>query len=169
MLEVRRLARRALLVWPDELIAFSATKGRIRPTPLGFVSYLQRFLDANDPSVELACRRFRHRCLLCWHRLPPPNVSFHRGELIGPVVQCRRIEVRAVRPHQSVDLGIYTDLLEQFPIAQWAVQLSFQDRSKIYGSLRLIVEPHTQGIRSNDPKRLDPIYRVVHCHSYPNG
>ena len=78
-------------------------------------------------------------------------------------MQCRRIEVRAVRPHQSVNLGIYADLIEQFSIAQWAVELSLENRSKIYSSLRFIVEPHTQGLRSNDPKRFDPINRVAQC------
>ena len=72
-------------------------------------------------------------------------------------MQRRRIEVRAVRPHQSVDLGIYADLLEQFTFVQRAVQLSLQNRPEIYGLLRLIAEPHTQGIRSKDPKRLDAI------------
>jgi hypothetical protein len=86
-------------------------------------------------------------------RLPLPNMSSYRGELIGPVVQYRRIEVRAVRPHQSVNLSIYADLIEQFSIAQWAVELSFEDRSKIHSSLSFIVEPHTQGTWSNDPTR----------------
>ena len=36
-------------------------------------------------------------------------------------------------------------MLEQFPIAQWAVQLSPQNWPEIYGLLHLIVEPHAQG------------------------
>lgn len=67
-------------------------------------------------------------------------------------MQCRRIEIRAVRPHQSVDLGVYSDLIEQFSISQRPVQFPLQNRSKVYGLLRFIVEPHAQGIRSNDPK-----------------
>ena len=67
MLEVRRLVRRAPLMWPDELAALAATEGRIRPAPPpSLVSKVQRFVDADDLSIELATRRFWHRCPLCW-------------------------------------------------------------------------------------------------------
>ena len=86
MLEVRRLVRRAPLVRPDELAALAAAKGRIGlAPPPGFVSQVQRFVYADDLSIKLTGCSFRHRCLLRKHPLPPPNVSCHRGVLIGPV------------------------------------------------------------------------------------
>jgi len=90
VLEVRRLVRRASLVWPYKLTAFAAPKVRVRlALPSGFVSQVQCFIDTDNLSIEFAVRSFRHRCLLSSHPLPPPNLSLHRGDLIGPVARSR--------------------------------------------------------------------------------
>ena len=51
--------------------------------------------------------------------------------MLGPVVQCSRIEVRPVGPDQRFDLGINSNLVEQFRTAQGAVQLAGENRTKI--------------------------------------
>jgi hypothetical protein len=57
-------------------------------------------------------------------------------------------------------------LIEKVTIAQWTIQVSFQNRSEIYGLLRFIVELHAQGIRSNDARRLHAIDCMAHGHPF---
>lgn len=77
-------------------------------------------------------------------------------------MQCSRVEVRAVRPDQGVDFGVYADLIEQFSFLQRPVEVTFQNRPKVYCLLRLIIEPYAQGVRADDLDRFDAVNRMAH-------
>lgn len=79
-------------------------------------------------------------------------------------MQRRRVEICAVGPYQSVYFGIYANLIEQLSILQWSVEIPLQNRSKVYGLLRLIIEPHAQNVWPDDPKRLETVDRIARRH-----
>ena len=42
-------------------------------------------------------------------------------KVLGPIVQCRRIKIRPIGPHQGMDLGIELDLMKERHIPQGTV------------------------------------------------
>jgi hypothetical protein len=45
-----------------------------------------------------------------------------------------------------MNLIVYANLIEEFPVSQRPIEFPLQNRTKIYGSFRSIVELHAQGI-----------------------
>jgi hypothetical protein len=82
----------------------------------------------------------------------------------GPIVKGGRIEVGSVRPHQCFDLRIDRHLVEQFEIAQGAIQFAGENRSEIDRLFGIVVETNTECVRSNELKGPDPVDRT-HLHT----
>ena len=78
---------------------------------------------------------------------------FHRtggiASLRRPIVQRRRIEIRAVRPYQRVNFAIENNLLEKAPVAQCPVKLTFKDGTEINFLERFVIKANTQCIEPN--------------------
>ncbi len=66
--------------------------------------------------------------------LPLTGASFHSGKRIRPAMQSRRVEVRAIRPHESMNLAVYANLIEKFPVSQRPINCPLQNQAEIYGS-----------------------------------
>src|SRR5205823_10356149 len=78
--------------------------------------------------------------------------GLHPFEVLGPIVQCRRIKVCAIGPHQRLDLRIELDLVEERGIPEGAVQLALKDGRKINHLGCRVIECHTQRVRCHDGK-----------------
>ena len=73
---------------------------------------------------------------------PFPGTNRERFNVIGPIVQCRRIEVCAIWPNQSVNLSIDVDQIEQFEVTKWPKQLAAENRSEIDDLFRGVFKRH---------------------------
>jgi hypothetical protein len=91
----------------------------------------------------------------------------HRGFVFGPVVKRCRIEVGAARPHQCVNLAIEFDRVELLEVAQWAVELAFEDRPKIDRPYEPIPELDAEPVWACDLKRLDRVDWVSQAFFLP--
>jgi hypothetical protein len=63
-----------------------------------------------------------------------PPVLHGPGHLAGlgrPIVQCRRVEIRAVGPHQRLNLPIQHYLFKQAQVAQRLMKLALEDGAEI--------------------------------------
>src|SRR5258706_4393406 len=81
----------------------------------------------------------------------------------------RRMEVRTVGPHQCLALRINANLLEQFQVAEGAVQFAGQNRSKVDRLFGAIVKADLESVCGNDLERANSINRGTHRTTYFNG
>ena len=95
------------------------------------------------------------------HGLPTPCQISERLLIRRPFVKSRRIEVRAVRPYQCLDLWIDLHLIEQIEIPQGAIQLAGENRPKIDRLFGTVVKMNTESVRSDDLKGPYTINRVT--------
>jgi hypothetical protein len=58
-------------------------------------------------------RRFDRSQKLRACQCPLACQGLHPFEVLRPIVQCRRVKICAIRPHQRMDLRIKLDLLEE--------------------------------------------------------
>src|SRR5205823_5119062 len=93
-------------------------------------------------------------------RVPLSGARRQRLGVLGPVVQSRRIEIRAVRPDQRMHLGINLDFIKERQVSQWAIKRATQDRLEIYPLLAAVVELHQQSIWRNDTHTRDAVNKM---------
>jgi hypothetical protein len=55
-------------------------------------------------------------------------------------VKRRRVEVRAVGPHERVHLGVDSDLIEERQVTERSVEIAGQDRPKVNRLLGAVVK-----------------------------
>lgn len=85
------------------------------------------------PSTFSAARRLHSRVgplVVSWH--VPPSGS--RGKFladVGPIVKCRGIEVRIVRPDDSTNLRVEPDRMEGGQVLQRLKQRTMQHRPEV--------------------------------------
>src|SRR5262245_54184891 len=82
----------------------------------------------------------------------------------------RWIEVSTVGPDERVNLAIERDRVELVQIAQWPIELAFQNRPKITRLDQPVSELDADAIWPHDPKGLYPVDRMPHVAiSYRSG
>lgn len=79
-----------------------------------------------------------------------------------PIVQRRRIEIRAAGPHDGVNLRIKRDLREHRLVTQRSVKLALKNRLQINGSHQIVIEAQAQRIRRDVLAGCDAINGVFH-------
>ncbi len=72
--------------------------------------------------------------------------------MLGPIVECGGVEIRAIGPGESVHLGIERDLVEDREVAQESIQLPLKNRAKIDHPGESIGELDVQPVRPDDAK-----------------
>ena len=97
-----------------------------------------------------------------WNALPLLGVRREGLEMIRPIMQRGRVEVGATRPDQRLSFEIDPNLIEQRQAAQRPEQLSGQNRLKIDGLFRAIVESDAQRVWGDNLERRDPVDRMDH-------
>lgn len=81
-------------------------------------------------------------------------------------MQGGRIEVHSVRPHQRLHLGIDPHLVEQFELAQRALQFARENRPKVDCLFSVVVKTNTEGVWSDYLEAPDSINRMTHNHLF---
>jgi len=104
--------------------------------------------------------------LLRFDGFPTARKLSESSLICGPFAQCSRIEIRSVGPHQCLNLGINPHLVEQFEIAQRAVQFARKNRPEIDGLLRVVVKTNTKRVRRDDVEGPDSINWMTHNHLF---
>jgi len=107
-------------------------------------------------------RRHTTKQVSCRDTLPPPRHLLEGRPLRRPVVQSSRIEIRAVRPNQSLHLGINRHLIKHLKIAKGPVHLPHQYWKKIDRLLRPVFETNAQSISADNQKRTHAMNRMIH-------
>ena len=88
----------------------------------------------------------------------PPGEFFTH---LRPIVKRRRIEIRAVRPHQRAGLGIKTDSVEDVGVTQRPEQAATENRQQVDNLLGPVVERHHQGVRAGNLEPGDAMDSVL--------
>jgi hypothetical protein len=70
--------------------------------------------------------------------------------MVRPIMQRRGVKVCAIWPNQRVHLGVNADLIEQPHVSERGIQFTGQDRLKVDGLNRSVVELNPQRIRHQD-------------------
>ena len=70
----------------------------------------------------------------------------HALSILRPIVKCRRVKIRPVRPNQGMNLWINLHLIEKILVLQWPEQFTCQNRAKIDDLLFAISKQHPQGV-----------------------
>ena len=76
------------------------------------------------------------------------------AHVLRPVVHGCWIAVRSVRPHKRFGIGIISDLIGEFKVAQGPVQFALENRPKVDGLLRPVLKANAErvtGIRFRTP------------------
>ena len=69
-----------------------------------------------------------------------------RSRMLGPIVECRRIEVGSIRPNNSMDLRVESDLGKDKRIAEGTIKFPFENWLKIDGAGQSVVEAQFQSV-----------------------
>ena len=76
-------------------------------------------------------------------RYVPPACALHQLiTYVGPIMQCRRIEVRAIRPHKCAGLDVKTDRIEHREFAERPEQTAAKHGLEIDDLFRPVGERH---------------------------
>jgi len=94
--------------------------------------------------------------------IPLPGASGQGLRVRRPIMERGRIEIRAVRPDQGLDLGIDPHLIENRQVPQRAEKLAGKHRLKVDDLFGGIVKFHAQGIGGFDLERPDAVQWVFH-------
>jgi hypothetical protein len=84
-------------------------------------------------------------------------------------VERGRVEVRAVRPHERMNLWVQTHLAEELRVLEGTVKLAGQYRRKVDRLPRSVGEFHVQAVGADTVKRSHPMERVRGHDSYCSG
>src|SRR5437667_4421564 len=115
-------------------------------------------------SIKIVTRSVPHKMenLLSLRRGPTTGKLPELTLVLRPVVQSCWIEVRPVGPRQSLGVGINSDLLKEFKVAQRPVQFALENRLKVDGLLRGVIKTNTKRIRRYDFESPDSMNSELH-------
>jgi hypothetical protein len=81
----------------------------------------------------------------------------------------RGIKICSIRPDQSMDLWIQSNLTEEMWIAERAIQRSSEDRSEIDLTLQAVTECDSKAMWANNLEIGDAMEGVNHLGTYGSG
>lgn len=79
------------------------------------------------------------------------------------------VEVRAIRPHERLNLWVQAHLAEDLRVLEGTVKLAGQHRRKVDRLPRSVGEFHVLAVRADAVKRSHPMERVRVHDSYCSG
>jgi hypothetical protein len=82
--------------------------------------------------------------------------------MVWPIVQHTGVKVCAIRPYQRVHLSVNANLIEQLHVSEWRKQFTCQDRFKVDGLDRSVLESNPQRVRRQDFEADHAMYGVEH-------
>lgn len=93
---------------------------------------------------------------------PAPRERDHGRFMFRPVVECSRIKIGAVRPHERMYFRVERDGVEAVEIAQRAVEVTLEHRSEVDRADYTVVERDAKPVRSLNLERFHSIDGVSH-------
>src|SRR5207249_9963340 len=90
-------------------------------------------------------------------------------DVVWQVVQRGQIEIGAIGPYESMDLGIEPDLPKKCRIAEWPEEFSRQHGFEVDRLRRAVIERDAQHVATYDLEATNVVDGVVHPSSYFSG
>ncbi len=81
--------------------------------------------------------------------------------MLGPVMERRRIEIRAIGPNQCTNLWINANLVEQRQLPQRAKQLAPENGPEVDHLLGFVVKGHAERIGRHDANVANTVNRMT--------
>ena len=86
-----------------------------------------------------------------------------KGVLVsGPIMQCRRVKVCSVGPHNRFHFRVDTNLIEQQWVKEWTIQFPSKDRSEVDDLFCIVRKLNTQRVRPDDLNGSNMMNRMFH-------